>query len=97
MCQQFHSNVESADEIMSKIMDDETKSEILLQRIVKLKKDFIVCPTFHNFSPPTEDEEMKQDWENGLKMTSDKFFAQVCTSRIRHVFDFHHEYTLDYP
>lgn len=71
-------NVESADEIMSKIMDDEGKSEIILQKIIGLRKEFIIIPTFDNISPPTEETDLQQDWANGLKLPASKFYSQVC-------------------
>ncbi|XP_065215159.1 integrator complex subunit 8 [Planococcus citri] len=70
-------NVESADEIMSKIMDDEGKSELVLQKILALKKDYFVIPAFHNFAPPTEHYDLILDWPNGLRLPSDKFFCQI--------------------
>ena len=72
-----NSNVESADEIMSKIMDDEGKSELVLQKILALKKDYFAIPTFHNFAPPTEYHDLLLDWPNGLKLSSEKFYSQV--------------------
>lgn len=62
---------------MSKIMDDEGRSEIILQRILALKKEHIIIPTFLNFSPPTEYHDLIQDWQNGLKLSIDKFLCQV--------------------
>lgn len=62
---------------MSKIMDDEGKSEIILQKIIDLQKDFIICPIFHNFFPPTEECDLKQDWQKGLKVSNNKFYSQV--------------------
>lgn len=62
---------------MSKIMDDEGKSELVLQKILALKKDYFVVPAFHNFAPPTEYHDLILDWPNGLKLSSDKFYCQV--------------------
>ncbi len=58
-------------------MDDEGKSEIILQKILALEKKFIVCPAFHNIFPPTEDADVKQDWENGLRIPASRFYCQV--------------------
>lgn len=73
----FFRSVESADEIMSKIMDDEGRSEHILKKIVSLSKDSFTCPTFHNFSPPLEEMELEQDWISGAKMPAARFFCMV--------------------
>lgn len=78
----YFRSVESADEIMSKIMDDEGKSELILQKIVAFKKNFFVCPTFRNFFPPLEELDLEQDWENGLKVPAARFFCMVRLPRV---------------
>ena len=69
--------MESGDEIMSNIMDDESRSEEVLQKIVALRKDRIIIPTFDTFAVPTEAGDEQEDWSVGVKMPVAKFYCQV--------------------
>ena len=58
-------------------MNDESKSEEILQKIIAVRKDRMIIPTSNCFLIPTEGCDQEQKWEIGLELPSSKFYCQV--------------------